>query len=528
MAPHQQFSEPRVRSLYVRLRRGCTKADLEQAVAALALRDPPMLYRVPFAPGELQWDVLPLEPLTPAEGWELSRKLQSAPCVDVAEPNFEANYAEPQRTEPLQKAGTEAPVAAGAATFNEDENDWSLKLVNAEAAWKLSPQGQSQGEGIVIGHPDSGYRTHPELGIGGNYRPELGWDFIEDDASLESDGGGHGLSTASVISSPDNRAPGKNTVTGVAPKATIIPFRVAKPTWFIPAPVLFNAGTERLRDAIWFAILRRVHVVSISLGWLPNDGLHTAIQHAVRENIIVIAAAGNFTGPLVIWPGQYAEVVAMAACNARKQPWSGSARGSAVDATGPGENVWTAQPDDKVEKSSGTSHATATVAGIAALWLAHHGRDNLLAKYQGQRTLADVFLTVLQASCQKWNESPNDWGAGLVDAAACLKQPLPAVAGTEAPARSRKAQADTVRDAFRAVPDTELYTRLADVLGVRPEAAAKLDESHGRELRFHALTNPAVQRKLLGTAPGASEEAALPVKTLALSQSLEAAIARLQ
>jgi len=80
-----------------------------------------------------------------------------------------------------------------------------------------------------------------------------------------------------------------------------------------------------------------------------------------------------------------------AACNNAREPWEGSSRGKAVAVTAPGENVWVAQPGDAgglgtdVGPGSGTSFAVATVAGMAALWLAYHGRDNLLSRYRDRR-----------------------------------------------------------------------------------------------------------------------------------------------
>ncbi|MBN8227010.1 S8 family serine peptidase [Corallococcus macrosporus] len=504
MAPSEQFESAKLRTIDVLLNEGFGAADLEKAVAASFGAAPWSVRPVPYEPTGRQFDLLPPGPVEPASAWELARHLQADPCVKDADPAFEAVYAEPgaaRGAPPVE--GPTVPVEArkrlGPESFNENDCDWSVRFVKADEAWRLSGA-TTQGEGILIGHPDSGYLRHPELGS--NFRPELGWDFIDGDSTTENAGGGHGLSTASIISSPPGDASGEEGarlfVDGIAPKAETIPLRVAKPTLFVPAPVLFNVGVERLRDAIWFAIGRRFHVISISLGWLPNAGLHRAIQAAVGENIIVIAAAGNYTGPIVVWPGAYDEVVTMAACNASSEPWAHSAWGRAVDATGPGENVWTAQPGDQVAQSSGTSHATATVAGIAALWLSHHGRDRLLSLYQGGPTLAQVFRHVLRATCERWAQSEAAWGAGLVNAKTCLECPLPDGAAVEplgTRARS-KGDLDTVTGAFSGLPEADVLRRLATTLGVDEQKAARLDTAYGRELRFWALSHAPFRRAL--------------------------------
>lgn len=275
---------------------------------------------------------------------------------------------------------------------------------------------------------------------------------------------------------------------------------MTKPHGVVPSPVLFESGADRLRDSVRYALSNQCQVISISLGWLPNSGLRRAIQQAVLNNVIVIAAAGNYTGRVVVWPAAYPETVAMAACNAQREPWWGSARGSAVDATGPGQDVWVADVSQYVAPSSGTSHAVATVAGIAALWLAHHGRDNLLARYQGGPTLAEVFRRVLRESCQPWNQDRNLWGAGIVNALQCLQAPLPErpeLAPAAAMAvRPETAAAERFEAAFPAMPTPELHERLARVLGVDRAAVPDIVEEHGRELRFWALTQPGLRRAL--------------------------------
>ena len=477
--PPTQFESTKLRALDVLLREGFDRTALEKAVAVLAGAEPWIIRPAPYEPTGRAFDLLPPGIIEPAQAWELARRLQAQPGVEDADPAFEAVYAEPG------PAGDTAQSKAQA--FNASDCDWSLRFVKADEAWLL-PGVASQGEGIVIGHPDSGYLAHPQLGP--NFEPRLGWDFIDDDPTTLNPGGGHGLGTASVMSSPyDAPSPSRPQlfVDGIAPQVNVIPLRVSKPTLFVPSPVLFTVGVDRLRDAIGFAIQRGVHVISISLGWLPNAGMHRAIQQAVQENIIVIAAAGNYTGPIVVWPGAYDEVVAMAACNASAQPWAHSAYGKAVDATGPGENVWVAQPEDKVEQSSGTSYSTAITAGIAALWLAHHGRDNLLAKYQGGATLAQVFRHVLRATCDTWPQSQLAWGAGLVNAKACLEAPLPDV--TELEPALRQTSSETVAATFSGLKEADVLKGLATTLGVDEQKAARLDAEFGRELRFWALAD---------------------------------------
>ena len=102
--------------------------------------------------------------------------------------------------------------------------------------------------------------------------------------------------------------------------------------------------------------------------------------------------------------------------------WAGSSRGQAVDITAPGESVWTAGWDLTTEtphvgQASGTSHAVAHLAGVAALWLAYHGADNLRARYGGN--LQWAFLRSCSRRARRpWAGTPCKYGPGIVNAKA--------------------------------------------------------------------------------------------------------------
>ena len=76
----------------------------------------------------------------------------------------------------------------------------------------------------------------------------------------------------------------------------------------------------------------------------------------------------------------------------------------------------------------GTSYAVALIAGVAALWLAHHGRADLLAAARARgETLQDMFLRLLQATARRpagWDSG--EMGAGIADARALLAADLDA------------------------------------------------------------------------------------------------------
>src|SRR4029079_17396095 len=131
--------------------------------------------------------------------------------------------------------------------------------------------------------------------------------------------------------------------------------------------------------AIDWAIQEGAQVVTMSLGGIPASALHRAIKRAVEADLIVLAAAGNCVR-VVVWPARYDECIAVAATNSAEQPWPGTSRGAPVDISAPGQNVYRAvvppggaTDADTVAQGQGTSFAVALTAGVAAMWVAHHG-----------------------------------------------------------------------------------------------------------------------------------------------------------
>lgn len=388
--------------------------------------------------------------LSIAEAWQISRQLKTQPDIVYAEPLFEvAISGRPDWNNTTLNLLTTDPDAAAlypeSLIFGEESHlpesndpEWSLNQMRILEAWaRFFPDPTKlPGQGIVIGHPDTGYRPHPE--ILANLLVAQGKDFLKNDLDatdeLERPNGvlisnpGHGTATSSVIiSQKGDQTPGNeniNFVTGVAPGATLIPLRVTYSVVLL--------GMMKLAQSIYYVTDQGAHVISISLGGLGSLFLRSAIAYAQKNGVIVAAAAGNVVR-FVVWPAAYDEVIAVAASNAKGETWSGSCRGKKVDITAPGESVWYAgsqKNDDSsvtygIGQGNGTSFAVAAVAGIAALWLSYHDRQKLIEKY-GVENIPALFNYMLIKSCNLptgWDT--NNFGAGIVDAEKLLATPLP-------------------------------------------------------------------------------------------------------
>lgn len=367
-----------------------------------------------------------------------------------------------------------------------DDPEWVVDAVRARDAWALPPEpgGAARGAGVLVGSVDTGYTDHQELA--GAWSFDLDHDVVDgdDDARdplkrrwyMPLDSPGHGTHTASVIASR-----GAGALLGVAPEATVVPIRAVK-----SVVQVLDGDVAR---AVHAAHRRGCRVITMSLGGRGFFGLRTAIRAAVDDGVVVMAAAGNKVG-VVVAPASYPECIAVAATNADSEPWSGSSRGRAVDVSAPGESVWVASVDIRVEppaflerRHHGTSFAVATLAGVAALWIAHHGHGRIVQRV-GRANVQAAFLSLLRSDGVRvppgWAENGWDglYGAGIVDAAALLAAPLPDAADLVPPELPEAPDAADPVGRLGAVLTglgrDQVRERVAELLDIAPEAVDAL------------------------------------------------------
>lgn len=267
--PNEQVGTPDGRPAFENARLECiiTRMQSGAPIADLLTNLLPDWTSEPVEGMDETYDLLPPgEIKSSAEAWRIVYAVRDAKGVATAEPSW---YVESRAEEEGDVDGLEGS-SGGSDTLSRT---WAPDLIEVEDAWKVppAPGGQSRGGGIRVAHPDSGYTRHPELWErAGALDVGAGKDYVDDDPDPLDEDGFHGTGTASVLMSGEQAQ-----VVGVAPDATLIPFRVAQKGKIRPAPVIWRNGTRHLRDAIRKGIQENCHVVSISLGWLGNSALTT-------------------------------------------------------------------------------------------------------------------------------------------------------------------------------------------------------------------------------------------------------------
>lgn len=380
--------------------------------------------------------------LLDAAGLESAEPLLGAP--PPAYPQFQLETPEQQEEPMLLGAGNGDSSGGGSGSSGSsggyegnagakpDDVEWHLGHMRVPQAWAFSEARHrpAKGKGILIAQPDTGVTDHPALANAIDWTRATNVSEPGTPPTDPLDQGwfsnpGHGTAVCSVASGRGTA--GSKHVRGVAPEALVVPVRA------VNSVVIGPSNSGYIAAAVEAAIDKGCHVISMSLGGAYEPAaLRDAIAKAVQNDIICIAAAGNFAGGAgVTYPGWDSNCVAVAGSTFADVAWTTSCRGPSVAVSAPAAWVyiaWRGKPSDQADlvgPSSGTSYATAEVAGLAALWLAHHGRDALIEQV-GRGNLASTFKQLLRETARRpagWDTA--NFGEGIVDARALLEAQIP-------------------------------------------------------------------------------------------------------
>jgi subtilisin family serine protease len=155
----------------------------------------------------------------------------------------------------------------------------------------------------------------------------------------------HGTSVASVI-------------VAAAPGAQLLDVQVCDAS---------QCTNDWVAHGITWAVEQKANVINISLaGTSPSAVVHTAIDWAVAQGVVVVAAAGNAheAGNPTEYPAAYSSVLSVGAVGPDHRPSAFSSDGPWLDVMAPGENI--------AGLENGTSFAAPHVAAIAALVKQRH------------------------------------------------------------------------------------------------------------------------------------------------------------
>jgi len=135
---------------------------------------------------------------------------------------------------------------------------------------------------------------------------------------------------------------------------------------------LGQGTTADVASCITWETDRGAKVISMSLGGGPSTTLQNAVRYAASHDVLIVAAAGNDGNATLNYPAAYAEVVSVAATDARDVRASFSNANSDVEIAAPGVNILSTYNDGGYRVLSGTSMATPHVSGVGAVIRTRH------------------------------------------------------------------------------------------------------------------------------------------------------------
>ena len=228
--------------------------------------------------------------------------------------------------------------------------------IDAPEAWDVTVGDRA----VLVAVADSGVdAAHPDLAP--NLDPR-GYDFVDNDATPQ-DPDGHGTHVAGTIAAAGNDGLG---VTGAAWRASVLPLRVLAAE---------GGDVSDLIRAYAYAAEAGAKVINLSLGG-PDGSRAERDAIAAQAGLLFVVAAGNESvnnDDIASYPCNYelANIVCVAASDQRDALADFSNYGvQSVDLAAPGVSIASTYPGGEWVYMDGTSMATPSVSGVAALLLA--------------------------------------------------------------------------------------------------------------------------------------------------------------
>jgi subtilisin family serine protease len=308
-----------------------------------------------------------------------------------------------------------------------------LQQLGVPAAWQ-----RTRGSGVTVGVLDTG--------VGGGAADLAGSVSSGPDYAAGVDPPGyqpphlHGTYIASLIAGHGSGPGRAGGVIGVAPAARILSVRVL-PDDQEPGLRVYNDSpryTDAVALGVRYAARHGAGVINMSLGsTTPTSSLRSAIAEAISRGIVVVAAAGNGGSAggqfsPYSYPASFPGVIAVAAVGGSGSRAGFSDHNASVVIAAPGVGVVGAAPGGEYLQASGTSPASALVAGVAALIRAAYPR-------LPPALVAQALITSARGRPAR-GYSP-DTGFGEVDAPAALQAATRLAAGKPATGAAPSARA---------------------------------------------------------------------------------------
>lgn len=264
-------------------------------------------------------------------------------------------------------------------------NQWYMNLIQAYDAWDIT-NGKSYvkvaivDDAVKISHPDLASIIYVNLletldsadNDNNGYADDVhGWDVANDDNDPEPPASHwmyqfsdmiftHGTHCAGIAGAATDNGIG---IASVGNGVSIIPVKCTQDNSILPLAI--DEGPL----GIDYAIAAGADVISLSWGSAQNDSVvRDAVNAALSQGIIVVAAAGNDGNTTLMYPASLDGVVSVGAIKKNDIIASFSQRNEKVSVMAPGDSIWSCmRKNNGYMYLEGTSMACPMVAGLTGL-----------------------------------------------------------------------------------------------------------------------------------------------------------------
>ena len=262
---------------------------------------------------------------------------------------------------------------------------------NLLAAIGIAPNADTTtwGNGVTVAVIDTGILPDATFGSDRVRALDIGYGTTPG----QGDDDAHGTSVASIIAGALADA------LGIAPDANLLSIRATDDTG--------TSDMFTIASAIIAAVDNGAQIINISLGGYGGSiVLSRAIDYAMQNGAIVVAAAGNDQSTQLVWPAADPRVVSVGATDAAQQLMIFSNAGWQLQITAPGYAIQAASTDGQRAPFTGTSASTPVVSGAIAAYMS-----------QNPGLTAQDAWTALQSRADDAGAQGRDpeYGEGVVD-----------------------------------------------------------------------------------------------------------------
>ncbi len=278
---------------------------------------------------------------------------------------------------------------AGLVGFGDGLLPW-LGITGDNSRW---------GAGVKVAVLDTGIVAHPALpGVSQSIAITP---FPQDPDKIN----GHGTAIASLIAGNDPSAP------GIAPAVELVSIRVGDDSG--------RADSFALAAGILAAVDVGVQIINISMGTTENNPLiEEAVLYAHQQNVLIVAASGNFEQADACYPAAYPSVISVGSVDARSEHLDFSNYGTYLSVTAPGYAINAAWPGNRYSRVSGTSASTPIVTGAIAATMSNGGGVTMTASQAAE--------IVMNYSDDAGIPGPDsEYGVGILDIGRIMNRGVP-------------------------------------------------------------------------------------------------------